>query len=1060
MRKIGRRAAAMISAAALGAGCFLPAGAQAAPEITVREQSPRQAELSVAVSLPEFRQDDFTGELTAVPVYEASDETPQLLAQTGELPSSFDLRAEKTMSPVRDQSGFGTCWAHSACASAEATILGAVPDVDLSEFHTAYYAYEGDDQINLSDMELTERMNYGGTADIVTNLWAQWIGPVKEERIPYGDLDFFSSNQAGAMKYLADYHLENAYIFDYNWEHDNTEEVGALIKELVYSGIPVDISFYNDPSQCYSSLYKSTNSKKRPRFANHSVTIAGWDDSFPKDHFTIPAENDGAWLVKNSWGAKYGSGGYMWISYEDASLSECVAYELTDKKDYQYNHQHDTYVPVQSLCAWEDVSQDTGSYMANVFPIYGDEEIGAVSTYIRSPGTDYEITVYTGLTDKSDPTSGTPSAVTKGSCEKSGYFTFELDRPVYVPGGTDVGVVMKLTNPDDHFVIPLESCIIIDNGQDLISLGGHTTLDGITAYTGENESFFSTDCKEWTDVTDGKYIFSQEEVEDLIASVRRQFYDGIEPDDEEGLEEAERKSQYYEELLRSGEVSLVMGNISLKAFGNDPGTVEFSRISGQVPAGETVELTASAAPIMYSINGGEEQEYTAPIEITQETKISATTDGEHYSQRTYAPDKAQLMALGYQEGDGQAIRIMKHAEKTGEGRFLIDLTPTAKGLRLFPETYSTVSRDGLVLENFALSEFIPIPYGETKLTLDLFREGMDGSSVSLTIRRLPCTIDMEQETIDLGTAETVTAPDGKSLSTGDSLSDYAGQVLTGTIDGETFQMTVPERYALPELKEDMRRETLEGIPAEVCGLVEVSVNGEDFLPAGMRLSEPCDSGTVSMNVIPGEELTLRTKAGNGYFASIPAEYKISNPPEAPRRVTGISVKNGKVILPEDGELQIQAYTENYGHFFENTADAYSYPSLDELRSALEKRTGLTDSVEVMSAANAFWGVPQEIGYGEKIIVRYPATDTSYASKVLITRAVQMGDVDADGYVDSTDASDVLVHFASVSTGEEGTIPADLRPFGDMDLDGKIDSTDASAILVFYAELMTKSAELQ
>ena len=80
---------------------------------------------------------------------------------------------------------------------------------------------------------------------------------------------------------------------------------------------------------------------------------------------------------------------------------------------------------------------------------------------------------------------------------------------------------------------------------------------------------------------------------------------------------------------------------------------------------------------MFSINGGEEQEYTAPIEITQEAKISATTDGEHYSQRTYAPAKAQLMALGYQEGDGQAIRIMKHAEKTGEGQFLINLRPSS-----------------------------------------------------------------------------------------------------------------------------------------------------------------------------------------------------------------------------------------------------------------------------------------------------------------------------------------------------------------------------------------------
>ena len=657
MRKIGRRAAAMISAAALGAGCFLPAGVQAAPEITVREQSPRQAELSVAVSLPEFRQDDFTGELTAVPVYEASEETPQLLAQTGELPSSFDLRAEKTMSPVRDQSGFGTCWAHSACASAEATLIGAVPDVDLSEFHTAYYAYEGDDQIDLGDMELTERMNYGGTADIVTNLWAQWIGPVKEERVPYGDLDFFSSDQAGAMKYLADYHLENAYIFDYNWEHDNTEEVGALIKELVYSGIPVDISFYNDPSQCYSALYKSTNSKKRPRFANHSVTIAGWDDSFPKDHFTIPAENDGAWLVKNSWGAKYGSGGYMWISYEDASLSECVAYELTDKNDYQYNHQHDTYVPVQSLCAWEDVSQDTGSYMANVFPIYGDEEIGAVSTYIRSPGTDYEITVYTGLTDPKNPMSGTASAVTSGTLTELGYQTIGLNAPVSLTKGELFSVVVKLTNANKEYLIPIE----------------YATHSEWTNFDGSVESSNS--------------VFTEE-------MLRRSFAAGQSFYSADG-------SVWYDmsEVAESGDTTAyddgtsytyrgITGNICLKAVVNVRGAVTFSDYCEKLPIGEEITLSCiEDTPIHYSVNDGEYQLYSGPITYNGEMTIKAyaDTDVNTIYEMHYTTARSELTSLLGIENTFSDYFFTNEGEKDTlrynvyEGTTTLDVLPVANG---------------------------------------------------------------------------------------------------------------------------------------------------------------------------------------------------------------------------------------------------------------------------------------------------------------------------------------------------------------------------------------------
>ena len=31
---------------------------------------------------------------------------------------------------------------------------------------------------------------------------------------------------------------------------------------------------------------------------------------------TYRPEHDGAWLVRNNWDAKYGDGGYFWMSYE------------------------------------------------------------------------------------------------------------------------------------------------------------------------------------------------------------------------------------------------------------------------------------------------------------------------------------------------------------------------------------------------------------------------------------------------------------------------------------------------------------------------------------------------------------------------------------------------------------------------------------------------------------------------------------------------------------------------------------------------------------------------
>jgi hypothetical protein len=48
----------------------------------------------------------------------------------------------------------------------------------------------------------------------------------------------------------------------------------------------------------------------------------GWDDAFPKTNFKIPPVNDGAWLVKNSWGPFFGHDGYFWISYEDRNAGD------------------------------------------------------------------------------------------------------------------------------------------------------------------------------------------------------------------------------------------------------------------------------------------------------------------------------------------------------------------------------------------------------------------------------------------------------------------------------------------------------------------------------------------------------------------------------------------------------------------------------------------------------------------------------------------------------------------------------------------------------------------
>jgi C1A family cysteine protease len=52
--------------------------------------------------------------------------------------------------------------------------------------------------------------------------------------------------------------------------------------------------------------------------SDHLVLIVGWDDDYPRANFAAyKPTNNGAWLVKNSWGTGWGKSGYFWMSYED-----------------------------------------------------------------------------------------------------------------------------------------------------------------------------------------------------------------------------------------------------------------------------------------------------------------------------------------------------------------------------------------------------------------------------------------------------------------------------------------------------------------------------------------------------------------------------------------------------------------------------------------------------------------------------------------------------------------------------------------------------------------------
>ncbi|MBD5159077.1 MAG: leucine-rich repeat protein [Ruminococcus sp.] len=66
----------------------------------------------------------------------------------------------------------------------------------------------------------------------------------------------------------------------------------------------------------------------------------------------------------------------------------------------------------------------------------------------------------------------------------------------------------------------------------------------------------------------------------------------------------------------------------------------------------------------------------------------------------------------------------------------------------------------------------------------------------------------------------------------------------------------------------------------------------------------------------------------------------------------------------------------------------------------------------------------------------------------------LGDINADGFIDAIDATDVLTEYATLSTSGISTLTTEQKISADINSDGEINAVDASYILAYYAYLST------
>ena len=326
------------------------------------------------------------------------------------LPTSYDLRDFGSVTPVRNQNPYGTCWAFSTAASMESFLVKKYGEsIILSPLNIARktpYPYVAND------------LNYGGNQITAEAYLLNMIGPVKENDNPYVS-PYLAPDVQPAYAGIC----ENACEMEEDGDGLSVSELVSIKSYIMESGA-VQINYY------HNDYYLSSNQKSYYYYgssgANHAVTCVGWDDNYSKSNFMSTPPGDGALLIKNSWGTYWGDAGYFWISYYDTSLVDPVGYDFCKTEELAYNSQ---------ITYNKGGASNMTSYRYGAIDYYptSDGQIEAVRCHISELGRTTVVQVKNHNTGKGETFSFVSPT--------SGYRTVQLAAPIPYSAGDYIEVI-------------------------------------------------------------------------------------------------------------------------------------------------------------------------------------------------------------------------------------------------------------------------------------------------------------------------------------------------------------------------------------------------------------------------------------------------------------------------------------------------------------------------------------------------------------------------------------------------------------------------------------------
>lgn len=789
------------------------------------------------------------------------------------LPEAF---AVKNVNEAGNQGELGTCWAFAALTSSETGLAQGGIDTVLSESHLSYFAYSSTNQKRAFRYIFSDYdpFNNGGFDFTACGALSNWYGPALESAFPY-------SNAKIAEKYRTTSvaHLQNMISFP-EYEYENKEEQAAArrllveqVKEQMYkTQQAVDISYLS--SNRSDNYNEDTNSwyNRIGSYTNHSVTIVGWDDNYPKENFKNSQyiENDGAWLVQNSWGENWGLKGFFLLSYEDVTIDYNGIYLYESKDNYENIYSYDESVQYTPI----GFNDSTDIFMANVFSAERNEVLEAVSFYTTDVNTQYTVRIFTNLENKNDPTSGEMKAEISGIKALPGYYTENLTEGINLQKGESFSVVVYLKNPTQTLTAQVEAIYMEYKIQ--------TTLNVSNA----GESFVSSDGEAW---------------EDIHQKVIKGF-DGA------------------TEYMR-------LGNFAIKAFTSSDKYVKFSLDSGSVSLAEKLEISClSADEVYYTTDGSDPREngilYTEPVSLSDSMVVKAAAKdengfGEVY-EREYYQAATELNSLAFSTAS-EEIEI--DVEEKLPETVLIENGSKTVGVTATSDFEITIN--GEKIEN---GETVQIPveeYAANTVEITVSADGYKNFVYSPRIFINPISYDYENETMIFDESKvSVKTKYYQTLRNGQNVTEWIDSASAMTfivqIGEDGFLVSLPERKSIIEPAINF---------VDECS---VEMFGQRVYYKFSPDEEFTEENSVEYDYIPafpGTTMYLCRKAGDGKFASEVIEWVIPERPVLEEEITAEKVGKTKVRFTAfDGLTYYCEETDSYSEngVFKNLTPGKEY----------------------------------------------------------------------------------------------------------------------------------------